>query len=149
MNPIIAFLATGWGTLLTTGLGVVLILVAVFRQPRRIHILDYVEFDNQSRAVIQDETFEHCDISGPAVLHFVGGANFFDRCVFESNKDSQFITVHPDQKAVAGGVVVMRNCIFRKCTFKHTSIIGNKEDLKRFEELITEIKGEGVEIRLK
>ena len=53
-----------------------------------------------------------------------------------------------DQKAVGGGVVGMKNCMFRKCTFEHTSIMGNEEGLKQFEGRFTEIKGEGVEIRL-
>ncbi len=73
---------------------------------------------------VVNQTFEDCDIAGPAVL--VPNA-----CTFEHNSFpgpfERFLWPLPPRPVF--GPVGLRNCAFRRCRFSHTVGIAGSQDL--------------------
>jgi len=146
MGGLIDFLATGWGTLVITGLGVLFVLAALSK-PTLVILIEYVEMDQQDRPVIEDHVFEDQDVIGPVVLFPIPSANLFDRCVFRGKFSSVFIRVELDQEKLGGGIIGIKNCVFRRCTLDKIAIISKSEEIDKLSQGVQEVNIPNVTIR--
>ena len=75
---------------------------------------------------IEGHTFEDCNIYGPAVVFPGHEVNIAD-CAFESDlrgfPDNIFIVIKEDRKLY--GVIGLKECTFRRCTFHRIAIVCN------------------------
>jgi hypothetical protein len=86
---------------------------------KRLYITDLVDSEN----VIEGRTFEDCWIYGPAVLSMVGGDMM--KNTFEGTSAGTFVTVSAGMAGNGTGIVLLKDCRFRRCKFINVSIAGN------------------------
>jgi hypothetical protein len=95
---------------------------SLYLQGKRLYLADLVGPDN----MIEGRTFEDCWIYGPAVIVAATGTDLSENH-FDADADTTYITV---AKATAGGnsgLILIRDCKFRHCTFFRVSIAGTAE----------------------
>jgi hypothetical protein len=72
--------------------------------------------------VINSRTFEDCVIHGPAVVTMLGDGMVV-QCTFTSIPD-KFIIEVTGNPPIADGVIMLKDCIFRRCRFVGIGFIG-------------------------
>lgn len=79
-------------------------------------------------SIITDQTFEDCEILGPAILAPRGSGGFYN-CGWEGDADSLFWELPTGERIV--GATVAENCVFTRCRFVNVGIAGTKDDIDR------------------
>lgn len=101
-------------------------LTAKYLSGHTFKITDLLPYGN----VVQGRTFEDCTIHGPAILN-VGGVGHMHECTFDApSKDAVYILTDNKQ---ALGIIIMRDCSFKKCRFVDIGILGGKDGKQKFD----------------
>jgi len=165
-RAIVDFLASGLGNLLVVVGGLLLMLWAVFTQPREFPVGEgaeesevaaerptspqgrlsdsvfrertiYIGDLGRENGVIVGRTFDRCMIYGPAVLAAVGERTF-ENCTWEGRSDA-FIVRSPEGGRLYVGPLYLRECFFRKCHFVRIGLLVSPEE---YEPLKKAVAGE-------
>lgn len=84
-----------------------------------------------SNHVIEGRTFEDCYIYGPAVL-FAHDNVDLQHSSFEGSKDEVFIPTIGGRTGPGSGVIVLKDCKFRRCHFIGVSFVANPQDVEKW-----------------
>lgn len=90
-----------------------------------IRIVDRVDEDGR----IRNQTFEECEIRGPAMLALEVEPITLEACSFGGTFDSIF---HLTEKPEIRGAIGLRNVAFRRCVFEQIGFIGPPEVIEKF-----------------
>jgi hypothetical protein len=91
------------------------------------HIAELADSTN----VIEGRTFEDCYIYGPVVLY--GHDNLdLQNNVFVGTKEQTFIPAIGGMAGAGTGIVMLKDCKFRRCHFINVSIIGDPKDIEKW-----------------
>jgi hypothetical protein len=86
-----------------------------------------------SRNIIEGRTFEDCWIYGPAVLFLHQSNDISNNNEFVGSSDEIFMAA--GQHSVVGGgsgVIVLKDCKFRKCHFLRVTFVGTDADIAKW-----------------
>jgi hypothetical protein len=75
--------------------------------------------------MLEGEEFEDSDLIGPAVLFNMGGVTY-EHCTLEGAVEHGF-WVAPEHPII--GVMGVRDCTFRRCTFRGIGFVGSPDDV--------------------
>jgi hypothetical protein len=75
--------------------------------------------------ILEGEELEDSDIIGPAVLFNMGGVAY-EHCTLEGAVQHAF-WVAPEHPII--GVMGIRDCTFRRCTFRGVGFVGAPDDM--------------------
>ena len=98
---------------------------------RSFHINDPA-LTGDSTPTIRERTFEDCDIDGPAIILSQGAGGFTD-CEFDGPVDALFLEV--PHRPMLIGVIVLIDCVFRRCHFRRIAILDTPENVERIKKL--------------
>ena len=94
-----------------------------------------------SKNEIEGRTFEDSYIYGPVVVWAHDNIDI-QNCDFAGTKAQTFVTALEGKSGMGTGIIVLKDCKFRRCHFVNVSIISSPSDIKRWEADSTNVNTE-------
>ncbi len=116
-----------------TSQGVMNLTPSEFAEPylhgKHFRLTDLIRYG--SSHIIEDRTFEDCWIYGPAVV-YPQGIVVIQNNAFQGIPSLDYAFWEISKGQHISGVIALKNCTFRRCTFVNVSFIGTRESLEQW-----------------
>jgi hypothetical protein len=96
-------------------------------QGKYIRLADFAD----ANGTIEGRTFEDSYIYGPVVMVALDKTDI-SRCSFAGTMDDVFLSIASPSIGPKGGVILVKDCKFRRCHFIRLSIIGSPEQVQKW-----------------
>ncbi len=97
-------------------------------QGKYFKIADLADGEN----VIVGRTFEDCHIYGPAVLFLLDRNTLIEPHVMGSLDEAFLAAPATNRAGPHTGIIVLRECTFKRCTLFNITFVGASEDIERY-----------------